>query len=152
MSIDQRKHIRFSLDIPCTLINKFGEPQETLLQQISIGGCFTEWEENVYPGDEFRLEIPMLNRNKIPLRCKAIYRFEDTGIGVKFIDISRFEQDLVAGVITDRLANEGLPVNVSPFAAPAMVASEGTARSQPVTPRDTREAILEEIMSGEHPS
>lgn len=134
------------------LINKFGEQQETLLQQISIGGCFTEWEENVYPGDEFRLEIPMSNRNKIPLRCKAIYRFEDTGIGVKFVDISRFEQDLVAGVITDRLANEGLPVNVSPFAAPARVASEPAVRSEPVTPREEREAMLEEIMSVDRPS
>src|SRR4051794_30063444 len=39
MSINQRQHIRFSLDIPA-IYSRFGEKQETRLEQISIGGCF----------------------------------------------------------------------------------------------------------------
>jgi hypothetical protein len=119
MSINQRQHIRFSLDLPATLVTKFGDRQETILQQISIGGCFTGWEENIYPGDEFRLEIDLPNGNRLPVTCRAIYRFDDTGIGVRFSDISRFEQDLISSVIADRLANEGLPMEVDPFSQPA---------------------------------
>ena len=55
MSISQRQHIRFSLDIPAWIYTKFGEKQQTLLQQISVGGCFTGWEENIYIVDEFRM-------------------------------------------------------------------------------------------------
>ena len=95
MSLNQRQHTRFSLDIPATIYSKYGEIQETLLQQISIGGCFTDWEENIYAGDEFRIEIELPNKNRLPLSCKAIYRFENTGIGVRFTDISQFEQELV---------------------------------------------------------
>ena len=118
MSIHQRKHIRFSLDIPAIIYTKYGERQETRLEQISIGGCFTGWEENIYPGDEFRLEIELPNGNRLPVACKAIYRFDDTGIGVRFSDISRFEQDLISSVIADRLASEGLPMEVDPFSLP----------------------------------
>src|ERR1035437_349140 len=92
MSINQRQHVRFSLDIPAIIYTKYGEKQHTILQQISIGGCFTGWEENIYIGDEFRMEIELPNKNYLPLACKALYRFEHTGIGVKFIDISKFEQ------------------------------------------------------------
>lgn len=148
MSINQRKHIRFSLDIPATLINKYGERQETVLQQISIGGCFTGWEENIYAGDEFRLEVELPNKNRLPLACKAIYRFEDTGIGITFTDISQFEQELVSSIISDRLVQEGLPGDIDPFAQPSRSIEE-----DPTVvisdPRRQREAMLEKIMSGQ---
>ena len=70
MSINQRQHIRFSLDIPAFIYTKFGERQETRLEQISIGGCFTGWEENIYIGDEFRMEIELPNRNYLPLSAR----------------------------------------------------------------------------------
>ena len=60
MSINQRKHIRFSLDIPATIVNKYGERQDTILQQVSIGGCFTAWEENIFAGDEFGVAFLLL--------------------------------------------------------------------------------------------
>ena len=67
--------MRFSLDIPAVLVSKYGERRQTYLQQISIGGCFTDWEEYLYPGDEFRLEIQLPNRNKLTTNCKPSYRF-----------------------------------------------------------------------------
>lgn len=148
MSINQRKHVRFSLDIPATLITKFGERQETLLQQISIGGCFTGWEENIYTGDEFRLEIELPNKNRLPLACKAIYRFEDTGIGVKFLDISQFEQELISKIIANRMEEEGVPVHVSPFQQPSNFIEEDES-PRITNPRDRREEMLEEVMSSE---
>lgn len=149
MSINQRQHIRFSLDIPATLITRFGEKQETLLQQISIGGCFTGWEENIYTGDEFRLEIELPNGNRLPLRCKALYRFEDTGIGVKFTDISQFEQELISSIIAHRLEQEGVPQHASPFHQPSKYVEEEERIPRLTNPRDQREKILEKVMSGD---
>lgn len=146
MSINQRNHIRFSLDIPAVIVSKYGDRRETLLQQISIGGCFTDWEENIYTGDEFRIEIELPNKNRLPLRCKAIYRFEDTGIGVRFIDVTRFEQQLISTIISERMVREGLPNHPDPFNRPAKFIEED--ESPRVTdPRRKREQMLEEAMS-----
>ena len=109
MSIAQRQHIRFSLDIPATLITKYGDRQETQLQQISIGGCFTDWEENIYAGDEFRLEIELPNKNRLPLACKALYRFETSGIGVDAQIYPGSSKSVVSSIIANKLETEGLP-------------------------------------------
>lgn len=148
MSINQREHIRFSLDIPATLITKFGERQETILQQISIGGCFTDWEEYIYAGDEFRLEIELPNKNRLPLMCKAVYRFDDTGIGVRFTDVSEFEQQLIASIIEHSLTKEGLPVEIDPFSSPTRSVANDAPYGN-ATPREERERMLEEAMSAE---
>jgi hypothetical protein len=99
MGIEQRRHIRFSLDIPAIRYTRYGEAVETMISQISIGGCLAEWDENVYIGDEFRLLIQLPNRNFLPLLCKAMYQFADNGIGVKFFDITKFEQELLSGIM-----------------------------------------------------
>jgi hypothetical protein len=148
MSIAQRKHTRFSLDIPALLVTKFGERQETLLQQISIGGCFTDWEENIYAGDEFRLEIELPNKNRLPLRCKAIYRFEDTGIGVKFLEITQFEQELISKIIARRLELEGLPMEIDAFRQPTKFVENRNELRQ-TDARAEKELMLEKVMSGE---
>lgn len=149
MTTIQRKHTRFSLEIPAIIITGNGERQETVLQQISIGGCFTDWDENILTGDEFRMEIPLPNGNRLPLACKAVYRFENTGVGVKFLDISRFEQSLVSKVITEKLATEGLPIHVDPFTQPPPVNAAETASTPGLDARKSRDALLEEIMSGD---
>ncbi len=146
MSISQRQHIRFSLDIPAWIYTKFGEKQQTLLQQISVGGCFTGWEENIYIGDEFRMEIQMPNGNYLPLHCKALYRFEHTGIGVKFVDITGFEQELVSQIIAARLDAEGVPLQVDAFSQPNAFADED--KGPRITDiREKTDAILERIMT-----
>ena len=148
MSIEQRKHTRFSLEIPAVVLTKYGERQETVLQQISIGGCFTGWEENILTGDEFRMELGLPNGNRLPLSCKAVYTFENTGVGVKFLDITPFEQSLVAKIIREKLRVEGLPVHIDPFSQP--VSSAGAERRLAVSDeRLAREEILEKIMSGD---
>lgn len=145
MSIKQRQYTRFSLDVPGILFSKFGEQRVTNLQQISIGGCLTGWEENVYPGDEFRLEIELPNRNRLPLKCKAVYRFTGVGIGVKFLDITKFEQELVARIIETRLRAEGLPLPLDPFMPPA---SLDNADSISITDHKMQhETMLEAVMS-----
>ena len=148
MSIDQRQHIRFSLDVTAWIIHKFGEKQETQLQQISIGGCFTGWEENIHAGDEFRMEIQLPNGNFLPLACKALYRFEDTGIGVRFLDITQFEQELISQIIAKRLDDEGVPLQIDPFnLPPKFFDREPSPRVTDI--RQKRDSILGHIMSPE---
>lgn len=148
MSINQRQHIRFSLDIPAIIHTKFGEKQETRLEQISIGGCFTGWEENIYVGDEFRMEIELPNKNYLPLQCKALYRFDHTGIGVKFIDICEFEQELISRIIANKLELVGVPLQIDPFTLPpTFVGEDPSPRITDI--KQKRDAVLQRIMSAD---
>lgn len=118
MSIEKRRFIRFSLDIPAVRFSKYGEAIEIMLNQISVGGCFAEWDESILVGDEFRLLIQLPNRNWLPLACKVLYRFTDSGIGIKFLDITQFEQELISKIISRNLETQGLPLQVDPFGMP----------------------------------
>ena len=147
MSLNQRQHIRFSLDIPAIVYSKFGERQATRLEQISIGGCFMGWDVEILIGDEFRMEIELPNKNYLPLHCKALYRFEHTGIGVKFVDISEFEQDLISKIIAGRLEMEGVPLQIDPFTLPpTFVGDDPSPRVADI--RQKRDAVLQKIMAG----
>ena len=145
MSIEQRQHIRFSLDIPAVRFTKYGEAVETTLGQISIGGCLAEWDENVYVGEEFRLLVRLPNKNFLPLMCKALYLFTDNGIGAKFLNITQFEQELIARIISQNLEKQGLPLQVSPFAQPKNF--NRTSKPQIYDKQRQREEILENILS-----
>ncbi len=166
MSINQRKHIRFSLDIPAIIYSKFGEKQETRLDQISVGGCFTCWEEDdgtlmvvvnsvcgcaaggVRPGIAMALQASP-NKNYLPLNCRAMYRFDHTGIGVKFIDISEFEQELISKIIANKLELEGVPLQTDPFTSPSTFVGEDEATPRITDIRQKRDAVLQRIMSGD---
>ncbi len=145
MSIEKRQHIRFSLNIPAIRFTRYGEAVSTLLHQISIGGCLAEWDENVYVGEEFRILIELPNKNYLPLRCKALYRFADNGIGTKFLDISQFEQELLSRIISHNLEKQGLPLQVDPFAQPR---DFNKNKIPTITNnRQLREEILEDVLS-----
>ena len=145
MGIEQRRHIRFSLDLPAIRFTKYGEAIETVISQVSIGGCLAEWDENVYVGDEFRLFLQLPNKNYLPLTCKAMYKFTDNGIGTRFMDITHFEQELVAEIISHQLEKQGLPLQVDPFALP-----KTSVKPQVPTITDYRrqkEQMLDEVLS-----
>ena len=144
MGIEQRRHIRFSMDIPATRYTKYGEAVETLISQISIGGCLAEWDESVYIGDEFRLLLQLPNKNFLPLTCKALYKFPDNGIGTKFLDITQFEQELLAKIISYSLEMQGLPLQVDPFALPRKSVSVDVPRVS--DSRREKDEILENIL------
>ena len=145
MPILQRQHIRFSLDLPAVRSNKHGEKSEISLLQISVGGCLLEWNENLYTGDELRIEIQLPNKNRLPLKCKVLYRFEPQGIGAKFAGVTRFEQELIASVIVGALDELGLPMQVDPFAVPHSFQRNKEPRIYDA--RREREEILEKLMS-----
>lgn len=145
MPTEQRQFIRFSLDIPAVRQTKYGEMTETVINQISLGGCLAEGDDNVYVGDEFRMLLQLPNRNFLPLMCKVLYRFADHGIGAKFINITRFEQELIIKVIAQNLEQQGLPLQVDPFTNPKTFNKTGSS----IIPDNHRrkEDILEDILS-----
>lgn len=145
MGIEQRHYIRFSLDIPAIRYTSYGEAVETLVSQISIGGCLAEWDENVFVGDEFRLLVQLPNKNFLPLYCKALYKFAGNGIGAKFLDITQFEQELLAQIISEALAKQGLPLLIDPFSQPKNTVVRETPRPDDI--RRQRDDILEDILS-----
>ncbi len=145
MGIEQRRHIRFSLDIPAIRFTKYGEAVETLVSQVSIGGCLTEWDESIYVGDEFRLFLQLPNKNYLPLSCKALYKFADNGIGTRFLDITQFEQELIAKIISYALEKQGLPLQVDPFALPKNAAKKDVPTL--TDPHQQRDQKLDEILA-----
>lgn len=155
MSISQRRFIRFSLDIPAIRQRINGESVDTLLHQISIGGCLIALDDKVFVGDEFRLEINLPNGNRLPLHCRALYKFPGQGIGAKFLEISEFEQELLADIISESLEKEGLPLQVDPFAhPPSFIKRELSDLKTEINETDEvleqklkEEAIFEEILS-----
>ncbi len=120
MSINKRRHIRLTLNIPAFRIAETGEKVGIMVYQISIGGCFIEWDENFEKDQEFRLEIRLPNQNWLPLQCQALYFAKSDGIGIKFLNITQFEQELIAQIMSESLAEEGIPLKVDPFSAPKL--------------------------------
>lgn len=147
MSIENRKYIRFSLDVPAIRFTRYGEALNIMLHQISIGGCLTEWDENILVGDEFRLLIQLPNKNFLPLSCKALYRFVDNGIGVKFINITQFEQELVSEIISQNLEEQGLPMQIDVFGLPPSYKKQRNDELQITNVRKQTDDILEDILN-----
>jgi hypothetical protein len=146
----QRRYIRFSLDILAFRRTERGEKIPVTVHQISLGGCLINWLDDIYTGDEFRLEIPLPKGNFLPLRCKALYKFPGKGIGAKFLDITKFEQELVAKIITDILEKEDLPASVDPFAAPPPYIKDRITEEEKLNnPRLKEEIKVEKILSSE---
>ena len=147
MSLEHRQFIRFSLDIPAIRFSRYGEAVETILHQISIGGCLAEWDENVLIGDEFRILIRLPNQNFLPLACKALYRFTDNGIGVRFVEITEFEQELVSQIIAQTLTDEGLPLQINVFGLPPTYVPPKDRKPQITDARQQADEILEDILN-----
>jgi len=122
------------------------EQQQVQTQQISVGGCLIDHGEGFYPGDEFRFELELPNGNRVPLTCRVVYCFEDSSVGAKFIDITKFEQDLVAKTISYRLELDGLPLPIDAFEKPPKFA-DAKVTLKVSTERERLEEKLEEVMT-----
>lgn len=123
-----------------------GEKRPVVIQQISVGGCLVDWDKDFYPGDQFRLELELPNRNRLPLTCRVVYCFNNVAIGAKFIDITKFEQDLIARTISARLELDGLPLPIDAFEKPPTF-DEAEIELKVQTQRERLEEKLEEVMA-----
>ena len=111
---ERRKYDRFPLTLVAQRENEKGIASKITILELSVNGCFIEWINDAKIGDNFRLKIPLLRGDYLPIPCKIIYRLSGTGIGLKFLDVTRFEQDLIAGVIHFNMRKRGV-YNVDPY-------------------------------------
>ncbi len=132
MSIEKRRYIRFSLDVPAYRYTKDGEQIEMLIKQISIGGCLAGWNDSIFAGEKIRFEFTLPNKNRLPVLGEAIYRYPNKGIGIKFHEITQFEQELLGTIISANLEGEGLPVTVDPFTQPPKFVEGNSSRKKQV--------------------
>ena len=128
MTIEKRRFIRFSLDIPSFRFAENGYEKEVMIRQLSVGGCQVDWDDSDFTDEIFRLEFPLPNKNRLPLTGKVIYRLPGKWVGIKFEEISQFEQELIAVIISDSLEKAGLPLLVDPFTAPPGYVGEDARR------------------------
>lgn len=129
MSIEQRRYERFTIVLPAFRLMQNGERQSVALKQISILGCFLEWDEDLAIGDKFRLELVLPNQNRLPILCQTIYRLPDMGLGIKFVNVSRFEQDLISQLIVFEHEKNNLPFK-NPFNFPDTQIVEETTKNE----------------------
>lgn len=148
MSIEKRRFIRFSLDLQAYRRRENFEMIPTLVSQVSIGGCLTAWDENIFIGENFRIELELPNKNRLPLLCKALYKFPGRGVGAKFINISQYEQELLGKVISRSLEDDGLPLLVDPFTIPPTYIAQ-MRDDEDFFNRQREDDIAEEIMSSD---
>lgn len=135
------------MEIPAIRQGPFGESVEAILHQISIGGCLLGWDENISVGEEFRLLVQLPNKNYLPLRCKALYSYSEEGFGVKFLDLTKFEQELIAKIISYQLNEKGLPENFDPFKLPReYTGSRHGLDPDVIESKRRREEIIEDIL------
>ena len=84
--------------------------------------------------------------NRLPVTCKVVYCFDDKGIGAKFVDITKFEQDLIAKTISASLEMDGLPMPVDAFEKPPKF-DDAEVSLKVSTKREKFEEKLEEVMA-----
>lgn len=146
MNIEKRRYIRFSLDLQAYRRRENYDLLPTLVSQVSIGGCMIAWDENIFIGEKFRIELELPNKNRLPLLCRALYKFPGTGVGAKFVDITEFEQRLLGEIISHSLEDDGLPLLVDPFTIPPTYLSQASDNEE-IFSRQREDNIAEEIMS-----
>ena len=117
MSKERRKHERFPLNIIAKRQTADQGEVDLLVQELSVGGCFTKWFEEAAPGYTFRAKFPLVNGGWLPLVCRVRYRYMTVGVGIQFVDITYAEQEPLAEIIMNHLWREGLPEK-DPFAPP----------------------------------
>jgi hypothetical protein len=117
VSNESRQYIRFSITLQARRQVLGDRISPILIKQISLGGCMVEWDENATIGDKLRVEVLLPNGNWLPLVGKVLYRMPENGFGLKFQDITQFEQELLADLIQMHFEKRGMAYQ-NPFALP----------------------------------
>lgn len=129
MSSEHRRYIRFSLSFQARKPLEKEQFIPVKISQISIGGCLIDWDERVNVGESVRIELQLSNGNWLPLNCKVLYRMPESALGVKFMEITKFEQELIAKEIEKSLATNNLAYE-SPFATPIEYVQTGNTSQE----------------------
>lgn len=117
MSSDQRRFIRFPLILQARRHVENGETTPFVIREIGLGGCLTDWIEMSYVGEKGRIEILLQNGNWFPVTAKILYRIPGKHVGMKFLDMTLFEQEVIANLIVAVAEKQKMQIE-NPFAIP----------------------------------
>jgi hypothetical protein len=131
VSYESRQYIRFSITLQARRQVLGDRISPVLIKQISLGGCMVEWDENVTIGEKIRVEVLLTNGNWLPLAGKVLYRMPENGLGMKFQEITQFEQELLANLIQKQMEKRGLPYE-NPFGLPEVYKGDTTSASEAI--------------------
>jgi hypothetical protein len=124
MSENQRKYVRFPITLQARKNSGDGETFPFVIREIGLGGCLTDWIEMSYVGEKGRMEILLQNGNWFPVNVKILYRIPDRHIGMKFLDLTLFEQEVIADLITGISEKQNVAVQ-NPFTQPPPLVQMG---------------------------
>jgi hypothetical protein len=117
MSENQRKYLRFPITLQARRNSSDGETFPFVIREIGLGGCLCDWIEMSYVGQKSRMEILLQNGNWFPVNVKILYRIPDRHVGMKFLDLTLFEQEVIASLITGVSEKQKVEIQ-NPFAEP----------------------------------
>ncbi len=131
VSNESRQYIRFFITLQARRQLYGDRISPVLIKQISLGGCMVEWDENASIGEKIRIEVLLANGNWLPLIGKVLYRMPENGLGIKFQEITQFEQELLANLIQKQMERRGLPYE-NPFGLPEVSKPETSFEPEPI--------------------
>jgi PilZ domain len=75
--------------------------REARVDDISLGGCYIESIAQVSVGEEIRFELQLPTGGRMPLHGEVIHHQPGLGFGVRFINLSMMERNVLAHVIKE---------------------------------------------------
>lgn len=73
--------------------------QVARLSDIGLGGCYIESLGQVSDGEEIRIEIQLPTGRWLSLRGMIVYHLQNLGFGLRFIDLSETQVEVIRNLI-----------------------------------------------------
>lgn len=98
MPENKRRDERFTLPLEVHWESLSGK-HEARVGDISLGGCYIESLAQVTTGDQIQFEIQLPTGGRMPLRGEVVHHQPNMGFGVRFVNLSVMERNVLAHVI-----------------------------------------------------
>jgi hypothetical protein len=74
---------------------------EARISDISLGGCYMESLAPVSVGEEIHFEIQLPTGGRMPLRGEVVHEQPNVGFGLRFINLSMMEGNVLTHVLKE---------------------------------------------------
>ena len=95
---NRRRDIRVSLPLEARFEALSGK-HTARLSDVSLGGCYVETLSHVTIGEAIQFMINLPTGRWLPLRGEVVYHQPNLGFGVRFVNLSDDEREMLAYVI-----------------------------------------------------
>ncbi len=110
MAVERRRHPRISISWPTIVQTRRGSI-EAKSRDISEGGAFIEFAEELNLGDDFQIVFKPSQNRQISVTCEKAWcgniningKETYSGMGVRFVKISGADRELLSTLVSDHL-------------------------------------------------